>query len=205
MRWGVRVAALVVAMGPMIPRGAQAQAVRLGVIIDEARAVLERLWTDDPWQLERAYCVTDWSYGVHHISRTPLVQDDTIFRVFAVQAAPTEDATPNSATFECADGMPELHVHTPSTCAGDNVTMCAAGGLSAFSCQPSRGDLEKLVARHNEFAVIQCDKRAFRFYYPSEYGPAPSAHLASEIASQPLGNRTPAMKAEDYVSPKPPQ
>lgn len=162
--------------------------------------MLEKLWTDDARQLERAYCITDWSFGVYHISRTPPVQDDTVFRVFAVQEAPTTNATPNSASFECPDGVPELHIHTPSTCMGDDVASCVAGGLNAFSCQPSRGDLEKLIARHDAFAVIQCDRRAFRFYYPTEYGPAPPARLATS-SPPPVGNRTEAMKADDAVAP----
>ncbi len=172
------------------------QAVRLGVVMDEPRAILERIWTDDPRQTERAYCITDWSFGVYHISRTPPIQDDTVFRVFAVQDAEPTNATPNAANFECADGMPELHVHTPSTCVGDDANTCVAGGLNAFSCQPSRGDLEKLLARHDAFAVIQCDRRAFRFYYPSEYGPAPPLHLAKGPDQQPQGNRSPAMKGD---------
>jgi hypothetical protein len=191
---------VIVGVSALIPRLAGAQALRLGVVMDEPRAMLEKLWTDDARQLERAYCITDWSFGVYHISRTPPVQDDTVFRVFAVQEAPTTNATPNSASFECPDGVPELHIHTPSTCMGDDVASCVAGGLNAFSCQPSRGDLEKLIARHDAFAVIQCDRRAFRFYYPTEYGPAPPARLATS-SPPPVGNRTEAMKADDAVAP----
>ncbi len=181
-------------------RPAGAQAVRLGVVMDLPRQTLEKLWTDDTRQMERAYCVTDWSYGVYHVSRTAPVQDDTVFRVFDIKEAETNSATPVSADFECPEGMPELHVHTPTTCMGDDVNTCVAGGLNAFSCQPSRGDLEKIVQRHDEFAVIQCDKRAFRFYYPSDYGPAPPdyASAKSDIRRE-AGNLTPAMKAEGQL------
>lgn len=179
---------------------ASGQAVRLGVVMDVPRQVLEKLWTDDAHQVERAYCVTDWSYGVYHVSRTSPVQDDTVFRVFAIREAETGEATPISADFECPDGMPELHVHTPTTCMGEDVNTCVAGGLNAFSCQPSRGDLEKLVRRRDEFGVIQCDGRAFRFYYPSDYGPAPPnlASTKSDGKRSP-GNLTPAMKSEDQL------
>lgn len=183
-------------------RPAGAQAVRLGVVMDLPRQTLENLWTDDAHQTERAYCVTDWSYGVYHVSRTKPVQDDTVFRVFEIREAETDAATPISAEFQCPEGMPELHVHTPTTCMGDDVNTCVAGGLNAFSCQPSRGDLEKIVQRHDEFAVIQCDKRVFRFYYPSDYGPAPPdyASAKSDIRRE-AGNLTPAMKPDEQLGP----
>lgn len=146
-----------------------AQTVRLGVVMDAPRQVLETAWTEAPRQVERAYCVRDWSFGVYHISRTPPIQDDTVFRVFAIEAADASNAGPMSVDFNCPAGMPELHIHTPTTCMGDDLSTCMPGGLNAYSCQPSRGDLEKLVHRGDQFAVLQCDQRAFRFYYPSEY------------------------------------
>ncbi len=181
-------------------RTVAAQAVRLGVVMDLPRDMLGKLWTDDARQVERAYCVTDWSYGVYHVSRTAPIQDDTIFRVFAVKEAETSGATPVSADFECPDGMPELHVHTPTTCMGDDVTTCVAGGLNAFSCQPSRGDLEKLVRRRDEFGVIQCDRRVFRFYFPADYGPAPPDFASGKSDPKHVpGNLTPAMRSDDRI------
>ena len=157
------------AAGGAVPRGAAAQGVRLGVLMDSARATLDRAWTEDARQVERAYCVTHWSYGVYHVSRAVPVQDDTVFRVFGIKPAEVTAAGPSSADFACPPGVPELHVHTPTTCAGDDLNSCVFGGLNAYSCQPSRGDLEKLVDRGDAFAVVQCDRRAFRFYYASEY------------------------------------
>jgi hypothetical protein len=171
---------------------ARAQAVRLGVVMDNPREVLEAAWSDDPHQVERAYCVTDWSYGVRHVSKTAPAQDDTIFRVFAVKPADVAAADPISVDFHCPTGMPELHVHTPTTCMGDDAATCVVGGLNAYSCQPSRGDLEKLLQRRDEFGVLQCDRHAFRFYYPTEYPPPPGA---TAVSSPPqVGNMTPAMK-----------
>ena len=125
-------------------------------------------------RLLRAYCVAQWTYGVYQVSREAPAKVDTIFRVLNVQGAPVIAAGPSSIEFECPSGMPEVHTHTPTTCTGDDVKTCAVGGLNAWSCQPSRQDLEKLVARGDPFGIIQCDKRSFRFYYPHEYGiPAP--------------------------------
>jgi len=154
--------------------GLGAQTVRLGVVMDGPRHLLEAAWTEAPRQVERAYCVKNWSYGVYHISKTPPIQDDTVFRVFGIEPADASNAGPMSVDFSCPVGMPELHVHTPTTCMNDDLSTCMAGGLNAYSCQPSRGDLEKLIHRGDQFAVLQCDQRAFRFYYPSEY-PAPPA------------------------------
>jgi hypothetical protein len=184
-------------------RHAHAQAVRLGVVMDLPRQMLESAWTEDAGQLERAYCVTDWSYGVYHVSRAEPVQDDTVFRVFAVREADASNAGPSAVDFECPDGMPELHVHTPTTCMGDDVNTCVVGGLNAYSCQPSRGDLEKLVRRRDEFGVLQCDRHAFRFYYPTEYG-TPQILAAGSPKSRPRpGNLTPAMRADVPFAPQP--
>jgi hypothetical protein len=147
--------------------------------MDQARRQLEPTWSEDPQQFERAYCVSNWSVAVDRVNRTP-VQQDSVFRVYAITPADLRSATPNSADFECPSGVPELHTHPPATCASDNIAWCVAGGPDAYSCQPSRGDLVKLIRRGDPFGVIQCDKRAFRFYFPAEY--APPAQSASSGA-----------------------
>jgi hypothetical protein len=147
---------------------AAAQSVRFGVVMDQARRALEPTWSEDPQQFERAYCITNWTVAVDRVTKNP-PQQDSIFRVQAVTPADLRSATPNSADFECPPGVPELHTHPPATCASDNVAWCVAGGPDAYSCQPSRGDLVKLVRRGDPFGVIQCDKRAFRFFFPTEY------------------------------------
>jgi hypothetical protein len=199
MRFGARGLMAVLAATTAAPRAATGQAVRLGVVMDLPRQTLEAAWTNAPQQVERAYCVTDWSYGVYHVSRVAPIQDDTVFRVFAIRDADVSNAGPSAVDFECPDGMPELHVHTPTTCMGDDVTTCVSGGLNAYSCQPSRGDLEKLVRRRDAFAVLQCDLHAFRFYYASEY-PTPAV-VASGPGSRPrTGNLTPAMRYNEPVT-----
>jgi hypothetical protein len=181
-RWMIGTIAGVSAWASVSALGAQA--VRLGVVMDGPRKALADAWSDAPKQVERAYCIKDWSYAVYHVSRTPPLQDDTIFRVFAIETADASNAGPMSIDFNCPPGMPELHVHTPTTCTGDNLSTCVTGGLNAYSCQPSRGDLEKLVHRGDEFAVVQCDKRAFRFYYPAEYVVPPALAAQEEPAPQ---------------------
>lgn len=194
---GALMAVLAATLG--VGRPAASQAVRLGVLMDRPRQLLEAAWTDDARQVERAYCVTDWSYGVYHVSRVAPIQDDTVFRVFQIRDADVSNAGPSAVDFDCPDGMPELHIHTPTTCMGDDVTTCASGGLNAYSCQPSRGDLEKLVRRRDPFAVLQCDLHAFRFYYASEYGP-PNVVASGVGARQRVGNLTPAMRYDEPMS-----
>jgi hypothetical protein len=167
------------AAAALTPERAAAQAVRYGVVMEGVRDTLHALWSDAPEQLERAYCVVNWSYGVYRATRESAAQDDTIFRVFAVRQAPVRTAGPSSVDFECPPGQPEMHTHTPTTCRGDDVTTCVAGGLNAFSCQPSRQDLQKLAQRGDAFGVIQCDQRAFRFYFASELLPPGSIAAAS--------------------------
>lgn len=169
-----RLAALlpvVVALGGFA-RPAGAQGVKLGVVMNGPRSTLEQAWTEDPHQVERAYCVADYSVSVNHIRRESQAESDSVFRVFAIRNVATSNARPESVDFACPAGMPELHTHTPTTCFGNGVEQCDFGGLNAFSCQPSREDLEKLLSRGDAFGVVQCDRRAFRFYYPSEYSPS---------------------------------
>lgn len=185
-----------------------AQIVRLGVVMDEPRAQLEHEWTDQPRQLERAYCVIGWWAVVRRTGNTTY-QDDSIFRAARIEPADVVSATTISAEFECGAGIPELHVHPPTTCAGDDAASCINGGLNAYSCQPSREDLVKLVRRGDPFGIIQCDRRAFRFYYPAEYGPASDAVLAAKphrAPRRPSANAVPAMAvaAPDARSPADP-
>lgn len=180
--------ATALAVGAAVVPSAGAQAVRFGVVMEQARRSLEPTWSEDPQQFERAYCVSHWTVAVDRVTRSP-VQQDSVFRVFSVTPADLRSATPNSADFECPPGVPELHTHPPATCASDNVAWCIAGGPDAFSCQPSRGDLVKLVRRGDPFGVIQCDKRAFRFFFPSEYGPPTQSASGSAQQSAPSGSR----------------
>ena len=151
-------------------RELQAQTVRYGVMGDSVTAQLRAAWTEDSTQSERAYCVQ----RARITSRPSLGGgSDSIFRVLAVKPAATTGQDPNHVQFECAPGTPELHTHTPATCLTDDAGSCRADGPLAYSCQPSRSDYEELLTRGDQYGIIQCDRRAFRFYYPSEYVAAP--------------------------------
>jgi hypothetical protein len=143
-----------------------AQTLRFGVISDSVRAMLAAAWSDDSAQVERAYCVRRARIVARPVSPTAV---DSVFHVLAVVPAHVRSADPNNVTFECARGTPELHTHTPATCIGADTRWCTSGGPDAYSCQPSRADYVKLIDRGDQFAVIQCDRHAFRFYYPSDY------------------------------------
>jgi hypothetical protein len=146
--------------------------VRYGVMEDSARVTLRAAWRNDSAQPERAYCVRRARIVARVISSTKV---DSIFHVLEVRPAHVDSASPNHVAFACNHGTPELHTHTPATCLADDPKYCAPGGPEAYSCQPSRDDYEKLIERGDQFAVIQCDRVAFRFYYPSEYV-APVVH-----------------------------
>ncbi|HEU4565497.1 MAG TPA: hypothetical protein VFS05_12635, partial [Gemmatimonadaceae bacterium] len=133
---------------------------------EEARARLEKSWSDDPRQSERAFCVRRARIA-QEVVRPGAV--DTIIRVMEVRPAAVREAGPNYALFECPPGTPELHTHPPASCPNDDPKWCTAGGPDAYSCQPSRGDYEKLARRGDEYAIIQCGRTTFRFYYPSEF------------------------------------
>lgn len=147
-------------------RPLRAQVVHYGVMGDSVTAQLRAAWSDDSTQSERAYCVQR-----ARITSRPTLGGgiDSIFRVLAVKPAVTTGQDPNHVQFECAPGTPELHTHTPATCLTDDAGSCRADGPLAYSCQPSRSDYEELITRGDQYAIIQCDRRAFRFYYPSEY------------------------------------
>ena len=166
MSYGFGAAALFVAMVAGGARPLAAQVVRYGVMGDTVTAELRAAWSDDSVQSERAYCVQR-----ARISSRPTLGGgiDSIFRVLAVKPATPTSQDPNHVQFECAKGTPELHTHTPATCLTDDASSCRADGPLAYSCQPSRSDYEELLARGDEYGIIQCDRRAFRFYYPSEY------------------------------------
>ena len=184
---------VLVLLGAVAASSARAQVMRYGVVMDAARNALAAQWTDEPTQVERAYCVTQWwpaasrSAHVRSVSDSDAVQKpdgrdaDTVYRVIGIKPVETSDATPNGATFSCPPGVPEVHTHPPATCYSDRTDQCYAGGADAYSCQPSREDARKLIERGDAFAIVQCDRHAFVFYYPSQFV-APGSQLAQAPA-----------------------
>ena len=177
---GIQRAVLLVTILVGGARTLRAQTVRYGVMGDSVTMQLRAAWTDDSTQSERAYCVQ----RARITSRPSLGGGvDSIFRVLAVKAATATSQDPNHVQFECAAGTPELHTHTPATCLTDDTRSCRADGPLAFSCQPSRSDYEELLTRGDQYAIIQCDRRAFRFYYPSEYVNTPPQKVRAGAGS----------------------
>jgi hypothetical protein len=155
--------------------GAQAQTVRYGVLAEDVRAQLEHDWRDAPAQLERAYCVRRARFAARRVLSGGV---DSIIYVLAVRPADAQHVTHDRVESACPPGTPQLHTHAATACPRDVPRWCVTDGPSAYGCQPSRGDYEKLASRGDAFGVVQCGRRTFRFYYPSEYGrasPAPPA------------------------------
>jgi hypothetical protein len=200
-RLGAIAAVLVCVAGASASLGAQIM--RYGVVMDAARNALAAEWTENPTQVERAYCVTQWwpatsrNAHVHASSDSTAARGmlaradsdaaedgreaDTVYRVIQITPVETSEATPNGATFACPHGVPEVHTHPPATCYSDRADQCYAGGADAYSCQPSREDARKLLQRGDPFAIVQCDRHAFVFYYPSQFAP-PAAPRPPELA-----------------------
>lgn len=153
-----------------LPSCLHAQSLHLGVVMDPLRSILANQWdSTSAYQSERAYCSNrgQWSYSVYWSDTTHTIRD-TIFRVFNAEPVETTRANSTSIDFQCSDGAIEIHVHTPTSCGAGEHPICVLGGLNAFSCQPSRKDLEKLIKRGDPTAIIQCDRETYRFYYPWE-------------------------------------
>jgi hypothetical protein len=148
--------------------------VQYGVIEENVRRQLDSAWSDKPAQVERAYCMGVVSYSVVWAYRDQKRLGREVFaRVISIYPAKVSGATQYSlANVECENDDPYIHTHPPSTCRYDNVPeSCSYGGDQAWQCQPSRVDYESLIRRKHKFHVIQCDRHAFRFYWPSEYRP----------------------------------
>jgi len=143
-----------------------------GVLADAPRRMLDSLWSTDPNQVERGYCVGVVSYNSNwaYEDNEKLGREITA-RVWSIYPARVDDARPSSVgLLTCDEGDPQLHTHPPTTCDDDD-TNCVKGGVNAWQCQASRTDYMTLIRKRHRFAIVQCDRNAFRFYWPSEYRP----------------------------------
>lgn len=149
--------------------------VNLGIILDPARKELQAAWTDDPRQVERAYCVgmVRWRVAWAYDSAGRRLGREVLAIVSLVDTAETEGATPTRiAKIDCPANMVELHTHPPTTCTDrDDPSSCSYGGIYAFQCQPSREDYLSLISSGDPFGIIQCGREEFRFYWPQDYRP----------------------------------
>lgn len=130
------------------------------VIWDQhARDVIVADWdrhATDPVILERAYCL---SYR-----KDVWVVDEWVWRVTDAVPAHTFGATPSSIVYECEAGQVSAHVHPDATCVSN--AECVHGGTLAFQCFPSETDERTRAASGWPFAVIICDRNAYRAFGP---------------------------------------
>lgn len=151
--------------------------VLIGIVTGTARAVMERDWSDSVGQVERAYCVERMTI-LRSIDDTSAIRNgrDTLALdsagehpylaviVEQVSRAKVAKATPTQLVdIRCSSGQPIVHTHAPHTCQPDGT--CDFGGVNAWQCFPSRVDYETLMREEMPFGVIQCDRRAFMFYW----------------------------------------
>src|SRR5579872_7249862 len=73
-------AAVVVSLAVSASPTLGAQIMRYGVVMDGARNALAAEWTDDPAQVERAYCVTQWWPAASRNARVHASSDSTAAR-----------------------------------------------------------------------------------------------------------------------------
>jgi hypothetical protein len=140
----------------------------IGVVVGQARDQMEHDWSDTVPQVEHGYCVTGWRTDTVYEDGEPTV----MYAVTAVVPADSQIGTPVSITYMCATTEPTVHSHPPQTCTDSkDLRTCTYAGVLAFQCQPSRVDYQSLVAGHTNFALVQCGRTQFRFYYRRDYRP----------------------------------
>lgn len=137
------------------------------LIVDQhVRDTLAKLWNEtDATQPERGYCVA-WHGGIFPdkvlaIQLDRLVKPDTIL-----------GANGYSVSFHCPPRTVKLHTHTPVTCEGGAPVrgqappVCAIGGIDAYQCFGSPGDILGLEAQGMPFGIVQCSREAFVMFFP---------------------------------------
>lgn len=131
-------------------------------VTGQARALLEADWTETPHQFERGYC--GQVHGIFRPSEDGFVPGDMTMFIVIDSAVPAhmDSADEHHSKFECPAGWATIHTHPPSQ------------DLYGYECWPSRNDLMAIISLGNQFGIIQCDKHAFRFYFPYELRPMSS-------------------------------
>lgn len=144
-----------------------------GLVTNPAREYLESKWTDSTYQVEQGYCVDK---AVYYQSPANDSEGKNFMAVIlSVLPAKAKMQSYYQGTFTCPKNMPLIHTHPPITCRQmvavdlSESLNCQRGGSNAFQCEPSRKDYEALIQTNLPFGVIQCDRRAFVFYWPHHY------------------------------------
>ena len=137
------------------------------MVVDSARATLERAWDEtNPMQPERGYCVTKYK-EMQGPAEGGIPGFNVWIEVTEVAPAPPGFSDQRHASIVCPSGQPTLHTHPPATC-DLGQQHCVIGGPGAYECAPSRQDLMTLISLGDDWGIIQCDRHAFRFFYPFE-------------------------------------
>lgn len=145
---------------------------RLGVLDSLPRALMAADWTDTVYQHERAYCATKYD-RLTSVDPTNPRYTVILYWIRAVERAPEFQSSPEGVSFRCPLQAIPIHSHAPTTCtlAIQGRQECVYGGLNAWQCQPSSGDLQYLEFNRMTVGVIQCGRDAFRFYFLEERNP----------------------------------
>lgn len=144
-----------------------------GMLANPAREYLESKWTDSTYQVEQGYCVDKAIY--YQSQQSDSQGRNYLVMVLNVLPALARKQSYYEGTFTCPKNMPLVHTHPPITCRQlqsadlSQTLSCERGGPNAFQCEPSRKDYMSLLQTGLPFGVIQCDRRAFVFYWPHQY------------------------------------
>ena len=150
------------------PPQARAQTPRFVVLDDYVRERLAADWraaqgANAAVQHERAYCLgyqLDFWGG------------ELSYRVTQLEPAKERFSTVHSIAFECpkGEGRAELHVHPPTTCAGEDGP-CWLGGPYGYQCLASDQDYRYLALIGEPWGLVQCDEHAIvTFFAPRTLG-----------------------------------
>lgn len=123
--------------------------VRVGIVRPWALMVLMADWDASDTAHERGYCVT---VAVRVPYPKPDIAD-SVYIVWGVTPALEHGSGEDWINYRCAPGQPSVHTHPTH------------GGVP--NCDPSKPDRLTLRRERAPFAVVQCDRGTFRFYYPT--------------------------------------
>lgn len=121
---------------------------RIGIMRPQALRVLAEGWDTAQNANEKGYCVTIAYHAPYPDPRLA----DSVYVVWSVTPAPTDSAGPTWVNYHCPVGDPSVHTHPWHGAPPD--------------CDPSKPDRQSLKHERAPFAVVQCDRYTFRFFYP---------------------------------------
>ena len=145
-----------------------------GYVTDSARVYLEQGWDEhNAFQVERGWCIEPADVEVD----TAIDHSAVMWKVHHVTLPDSVSrATPYAISFSCSStAIAAMHVHTNTTCIhnpkdpyGYHPKGCILGGDDAYLCSVDEAD--RSHARNDSFAVVQCGRGQFVFYWPNRRG-----------------------------------